>query len=562
MNRVRGFRKRRTGPGSGAPKASGVSLYRTWRPRTFADLVGQDAVVKTLTAALETGRLAHAYLFSGPRGSGKTSAAKILARCIECVHGPTPTPDNTCENCVAILEGTALDVLEIDAASNRGIDEIRALREAVKFAPSVMRKKVYIIDEAHMLTKEGANAFLKTLEEPPEWAVFVLATTAPEALPPTILSRCQRYAFRRIAIPTMIARMREIADAERISVDDGALGAIAYRADGGLRDALTMLEQVAAYANASSSSAPAVDATTVDAAFGQTGREFARALRDAALDGDAAQALRSVDEASDAGADMIGLIRSTIAEFRHLLVARVSPELLARDLAEDDARSTRERAGATPQNRLVRALRLLADALAAARGSGNARLELESALLRFLLQAEDPSLDALAARVAALEAGERSGATAAPKTAAAAVPKAPAAEAPAASAPKPAAAAGAPKAAVAPMELSLQKLRTLWQSIRLRAESEKGSLRAALSRATVAALEGDTLTLRVPDAVTGEMLKKDVATVKKAIEEVTGRALDVRVTASGGAAPPETGFSGEGGEEQDDLMRYALEKLP
>ena len=389
-----------------------MSLYRTWRPRTFADLVGQDAVVKTLTTALQTGRLAHAYLFSGPRGSGKTSAAKILARCIECVHGPTPNPDNTCENCAAILEGTALDVLEIDAASNRGIDEIRALREAVKFAPSVMRKKVYIIDEAHMLTKEGANAFLKTLEEPPEWAVFVLATTAPEALPPTILSRCQRYAFRRIAVPTMIARMREIAGAEGIGIDDAALGAIAYRAEGGLRDALTMLEQVAAYANPSAGSGQAIDATTVDAAFGQTGREFARALRDAALEGDAAQALRIVDEASDAGADMTGLIRGTIAEFRHLLVARVNPELLARDLAEDDARNARERAADPPQNRLVRALRLLADALAAARGSGNARLELESALLRFLLQGEDPSLDALAARVAALESGETTGAVA------------------------------------------------------------------------------------------------------------------------------------------------------
>ena len=326
------------------PEPAGVSLYRTWRPRTFADLVGQDAVVKTLTTALETGRLAHAYLFSGPRGSGKTSAAKILARCIECVNGPTATPDNTCENCVAILEGTALDVLEIDAASNRGIDEIRALRDAVKFAPAAMRKKVYIIDEAHMLTKEGANAFLKTLEEPPDWAVFVLATTAPESLPPTILSRCQRYAFRRIAIPTMIARMREIADKEGIAIDDAALGAIAYRADGGLRDALTMLEQVASFAGPSTSGGHGVDVATVEAAFGQTGRAFARALRDVTLDGDAAAALRIVDEASDAGADMTGLIRATVAEFRHLLVARVNPELLSRDLAEDDARIARERA--------------------------------------------------------------------------------------------------------------------------------------------------------------------------------------------------------------------------
>lgn len=565
------------------PESKGVSLYRTWRPRTFADLVGQDAVVKTLTTALETGRLAHAYLFSGPRGSGKTSAAKILARCIECVIGPTATPDNTCENCVAILDGTALDVLEIDAASNRGIDEIRALRDAVKFAPSAMRKKVYIIDEAHMLTKEGANAFLKTLEEPPEWAVFILATTAPEALPPTILSRCQRYAFRRIAIPTMLARMRAIAGAEGIAIDDGALGAIAYRADGGLRDALTMLEQVASFADPSTSSGQAVDAATVDAAFGQTGRAFARALRDVTLDGDAAEALRIVDEASDAGADMTGLIRSTIAEFRHLLVARVNPELLARDLAEDDARVARERAAATPQARLVRALRLLADALAAARGSGNARLELESAVLRFVLQGEDPTLEALASRLAALEAGD-----AAPPRPAAARPVAPArAETPraqppsaepvslppelVATAPEPVAAApelravtsapASPPVAV-PGELSLTKIRSLWQSIRLRAEGEKGSLRAGLSRATVAALDGDVLTLRVPDPPAGEVLRRDAATVKKAIAEVTGRALDVRIALGAGAPPPpETGVAAAGGEGSDDLMRYALEKL-
>ncbi len=376
-----------------------MSLYRTWRPPTFDDLVGQDAVVRTLTTAIETGRLAHAYLFSGPRGSGKTSAAKILARCIECESGPTAHPDNTCENCLAILAGTAFDVVEIDAASNRGIEEIRALREAVKFPPSVMRSKVYIIDEAHMLTREGANAFLKTLEEPPEHAVFILCTTDPQALPPTILSRCQRYAFRRIPVETMIERMRTIAAAEGITIDDGALGALAYRADGGLRDALTMLEQVAAFG------AGTVDVATVDAAFGHTGRAFALLLRDASLDGDAPNALRTIDEASDAGADMPGLIRALIAEFRHLLVARVNPDLLSRDLAPEDAAAARARAEVVPQARLVRALRLFADALGAARLSGNARLELETAMLRFVLQAEDPTLDALSTRLAALEGG-------------------------------------------------------------------------------------------------------------------------------------------------------------
>jgi len=548
-----------------------MSLYRTWRPQTFADLVGQDAVVQTLTTALDTGRLAHAYLFSGPRGSGKTSAAKILARCIECEHGPTATPDNTCDNCRAILAGTALDVLEIDAASNRGIDEIRALRDAVKFAPATMRSKVYIIDEAHMLTKEGANAFLKTLEEPPPYAVFILATTAPESLPPTILSRCQRYAFRRIPIETMIERMRTIAHAEGITVDDAALGAIAYRADGGLRDALTMLEQVAAFAS------NRIDLAAVDAAFGQTGREFAQRLLASALDGDAPAALVAIDDASDAGTDMTGLIRGAIAEFRHLLVARVNPALLARDLSADDAAAALARAEATPQARLVRALRLFSDALAAARGSGNARLELETALLRFILQAEDPTLDALAQRVAALEGGERHLPAPAPARPSAPAPApAPAPSRAAPPAPKPAdaepvttaAPASPPPASPLPSpapkppaaELSLQKVRSLWSNVRTRAESEKVSLRAVLSRATVAALEGDVLTLRVPDSSAADLLRGNLATLRKAIDEVLGRALTVSIgVESARATDPAPDH--DGGDDPSDLMRYALKKF-
>jgi len=546
-----------------------MSLYRTWRPRTFADLVGQDAVVQTLTTALSTGRLAHAYLFSGPRGSGKTSAAKILARCIECEHGPTATPDNTCDNCQAILAGTALDVLEIDAASNRGIDEIRALRDAVKFAPATMRMKVYIIDEAHMLTKEGANAFLKTLEEPPPYAVFILATTAPEALPPTILSRCQRYAFRRIPIETMIDRMRTIAIAEGITVDDAALGAIAYRADGGLRDALTMLEQVAAFAS------NRIDLAAVDAAFGQTGREFAQRLLASALDGDAPAALVAIDDASDAGTDMTGLIRGVIAEFRHLLVARVNPALLSRDLSADDSAAALARAEATPQARLVRALRLFADALAAARGSGNARLELETALLRFILQAEDPTLDALAQRVAALEGGDRPAPVSAPARAAvpqsppkAAVAPEPVPVAPAPPPPAPVAERVAPepepampaKPPAAAAELSLQKVRSLWSNVRTRAESEKVSLRAVLSRATVAALEGDVLTLRVPDSGAAELLRGNLPTLRKAIDEVLGRSLTISIgVESARASDPAPDH--EGDDDPSDLMRYALKKF-
>jgi len=500
------------------------------------------------------------------------------------------------------LNGNALDVLEIDAASNRGIDEIRALRDAVKFAPATMRSKVYIIDEAHMLTKEGANAFLKTLEEPPEYAVFILATTAPEALPPTILSRCQRYAFRRIAIPTMIERMREIAAAESIPIDDAALGAIAYRADGGLRDALTMLEQVASFANGP------VDLATVDAAFGTTGREYARALLDASLANDASIALRLIDDASDAGTDMPGLIRSLTAEFRHLLVGRVNPELLARDLSADDTAAAIARAQATPQARIVRALRLLGEALTASRASGNARLEVETALLRFMLQAEDPSLEALASRVAAIETGgvlsalpssaaplppahpmpvpatavvrppaSRSSAVQPPPVvpvsrpepmpirAGAAVPDLAVLPERPLSAPAPPPENREPLSAPAPVgsvtpaasgDFSLQKVRSLWQNVRTRVEDEKPSMSGPLSSTMVEKLEGDTLTLRASSPPNAQLLRAQQALVQKALADVLGRPLSLVIVQGPGAPPP----TDEGGDD-DDLMRYALKRL-
>ena len=532
------------------------SLYRTWRPKSFSDLVGQEAVVRTLRTALTSGKLAHAYLFSGPRGSGKTSAAKILSRCIDCVLGPTADPDNTCENCQAILAGTALDVIEIDAASNRGIDEIRALRDSVKFAPASMRMKVFIIDEAHMLTREGANAFLKTLEEPPAHAVFILATTAPESLPPTILSRCQRYAFRRIPVAVMIERMREISAAEGIAIDDGALGAIAYRADGGLRDALTMLEQVAAYADG------AVDAATVEAAFGATGRQYARALVEAILAGDAATALRTVAEASDAGADMFGLVRGAINEYRNLLVARIDPELLGRDLSAADADAVVAAAGTTPQPKVVRGLRLLADALSAARLSGSPRLELETAVLRLVVQSEDPSLEALSTRVALLEQG-------APAAAA------PPAEPPPASPPAPAPVAAAPAAAATTSAPTLQQVRSLWDQIRLRADERHKPLKGPLARATVDAVDATSVTISVADALNEDIVRAKLAMLEDSVADVVGVRLRVilrsRARASSAhrappapaspqeAQPPEASPRTPDGEI--DLLAYARKKL-
>ena len=224
-----------------------LALYRKWRPKVFEDMIGQEHITRTLKNAVKNGRVSHAYLFCGPRGTGKTSAAKILAKALNCEKGPAPVPCNQCSLCVGINRGRVMDVLEIDAASNRGIDEIRELRDKVRYGSAQARFKVYIIDEVHMLTPEAFNALLKTLEEPPENVVFILATTEPHKLPQTILSRCQRFDFRRIPIPVLIQGLSRVASGEKSEVEEDVLHLIARNSEGGMRDALGLLEQVISY---------------------------------------------------------------------------------------------------------------------------------------------------------------------------------------------------------------------------------------------------------------------------------------------------------------------------
>ena len=565
-----------------------MSLYRTWRPRSFADLVGQEAVVRTLSAALTNGKLAHAYLFSGPRGSGKTSAAKILARCINCVHGPTPTPDNTCENCRAMLAGTALDVLEIDAASYRGIEGIREIRDAVKFAPASMRAKVYIIDEAHMLTKEGANAFLKTLEEPPEWAVFILATTEPEKLPVTVLSRCQRYAFRRIPVPVIIERLREIASAENMEVNDAALAAIAYRSEGGLRDALTMLEQAAAFADGRR-----ITAESLDAAFGTSARDVAQSLVGALAERDAAGALNAIEAGADAGIDMLVLMRLLVAALRNVLVARVDPALLERDLAPDDALHATQRAQSVPQALLIRALRVLTDAITLARSGGNARLELETAILRVVLVGDDPNIEALSARIAALEDRPSGPAPATRPPAPAAVRAAapPARPRPEPARPEPTRSEPArsepprpepvrqearraepveepapePRESAGP--LTLQRANAAWPSVRAKVESEHLPLRGPLSGARVAGVEGNVVFVQVRSELDASIVRPRVALLEAAAGNVLGVPVVVKLrivapapaaAKSQAPAPPVE----QSGDDPEALFNYLSERIP
>ena len=414
------------------------ALYRRYRPARFEDFVGQEAVIKTLRSQVMSGRIAHAYLFCGTRGTGKTSTAKVFARAVNCEHPENGDPCGECATCRALSEESSLDILEIDAASNNGVDEIRDLREKVKYPPQVGRYRVYIIDEVHMLSAGAFNALLKTLEEPPAYVVFILATTEPQKLPATILSRCQRFDFHRIPMNQIIARMRGAVEQEGIAAEDAALARIARAAEGGMRDAWSIMDMCLGYAQEDGAG---LTEALVLRVLGAADRGFLFDFADRLIGADAAGALEMIDGMMRMGREVQVFVRDVSAHLRALMLADVCGEEHAADLldvTQEDAAAYVAQARRTSHTRLMRMLDLFLASETDMKWASQPRFALETAAIRACEPEESLQLEALVARVDELERKLREGVVVAQQAAAPASKNAaPAAQA-AAAAPVPA----------------------------------------------------------------------------------------------------------------------------
>ena len=541
-----------------------IALYRKWRPKTFADLVGQEHVSKTLSQAIVSGRIGHAYLFAGPRGTGKTSTAKILAKALNCAHGPTPEPCGTCDNCRKITDGSSMDVFEIDAASNRGIDEIRGLRETVKFAPAEGRYKVYIIDEVHMLTAEAFNALLKTLEEPPAHVVFILATTEAHKVPATIQSRCQRYDFRRITVSEIKGRLRTICDAMQTEAADDALELIALQADGGLRDALSILDQCISLADGP------VTAALVQEMLGLVGHSWIYRMTDAIASHDAQSVLSIVAELLAGGKDLKQMMAELALHLRSLMIYQAAGTVEGLDLYAEPEDVLKKQAAFFPGETIMAMLARLHEGVSTLRWSPQPRITVEVTLLalcRGRLGGSSAAADAspapaasaaesagdaqLIARLEAQIARLSAALAAVPQTAApqAQPAAAPAPQRSAASAPaSPAAAqpAGSPARAAAPAPLSAAPQAqasaedaAAWQKVidTFRSQHKQSTL-ACITQGRIRGFTGGQCFLEFP---TETLAQLTLRIYKKQVEEVLasvfGHPMQLVCSAAEAAAP-------------------------
>jgi len=497
------------------------ALYRKYRPQTFDEVVGQEAVVRTLKNAIEREQVRQAYLFAGPRGTGKTSMARILAKALNCAYGPTVTPDGTCNSCVAIASGTSLDVVEMDAASQRGIDDIREIRERVVLQPVEGRYKVYILDEAHQLTDAAFNALLKLIEEPPPHLVFVFCTTDLAKMLPTVRSRCQTFMFARPRLSELTKLLRRIADGEQIDAPDASLALVARSARGSFRDAVSTLDQLSAATDG------AVSVQSVLQLLGAVEEEALFRIGDLIVDGDTAGLLSFVEELADQGQDLNRLVADLLEHLRHLLLVQHLGEVPDSVPVTDETRERlRSQANQLGEPVVLRLIDLLAVAVDDARQGGDPRLPLELALVKVTRPGADLSRASLSHRIDQLEARTHG----APPPAA---PPARPAPAPKAEAPKD---EPAPEAPTAPEPepdgeaMSLEQVQQLWTAAVLPAVGEHSiPLGSVLNEARPIALDGDTLTIEFSAAASFHRdlaeEPKNTAILKQVLQEATGRPL-------------------------------------
>ena len=538
---------------------------RKYRPQTFDDLVGQAHVTRTLKNAVEQNRLAHAYLFVGPRGIGKTSTARILAKALNCVNGPTVTPCGVCDSCKEITAGNSLDVLEIDGASNNGVEQVRELRDNVRYAPSKGHFKIYIIDEVHMLTSAAFNALLKTLEEPPPHVKFIFATTEPQKVLPTILSRCQRFDLHRIPANLIAKHLQFIAEREKITLDPAAAHAIAKGADGGLRDAESMLDQLVAFCGEKIAEPDVLNV------FGFTSEQTVAQFTDKILRGETPEALELLHAEAENGKDMMKLMSDLISYLRDLLVGKVKPDALADDLNPELQKSLEAQAGMIETDRLLE----LIDQFAAAEGrmkwAPNKRLHFEVAVIKAIQTLSQVTLNEVIENLTALRDGKEGP----PKKVAVAAADRGKEE------PRAAKSAVGGRSHEAPRvsEQASQYTATntdpvvdpakVWQQVTARIPSQKAFLRSSAAAAHVLGIEGRSLHLGFAPDQKSLMDILGTQTNRKFLEtllhEITGGNWGVKLSVKDDLAPrvespPENAKTSRATDFKDDpLIREALE---